>query len=297
MIARGEVLAFVGAAVCAVGIGLVQPALARTVKTVRLKDETSALPPPRDLRALTFGYQAATADVLWATLLVEYGLHSEEKRPFKSLRRYLDGILALEPDHPTLFQFVDALLVFKPGEVATDDDARAARAYLELGTKARPFDPERWLHYGQFIAFLAPSFLKDEAEIDQWRKDGALAMARAIELGSDPDRSLTVATLLGRAGEQKAAIRQLQHAYALTDADNWQTRQQLLLRLAKLQGSVDVEATVGYVEREWKTRYPFLSRDAALLIGPYRSTAACAGPDARGSKECPDDWSAATRDR
>jgi hypothetical protein len=282
------------AAAAALGIDLVQPGLASSLEKVRLTDDITALPPPEQLRALTFGYHAAAADVLWASLLVQYGLHSEEHRAFRGVTRYLDGILELEPTHPTLYRFVDTLLVYRPGEKATDQEARASRAYLERGTRERPYDHEVWLHYGQFIAFLAPTFLTNEQEIEQWRTDGAMAMARAIDLGSNPDRTLTVATLLGKAGKRKAEIQQLQRKYALTD--NPDTRQQILLRLANLQGSVEVESQVGSFEHEWRTHYPFLTRGAALLVGPERPAAACAGPEARWRKECPADWSAATGD-
>jgi hypothetical protein len=268
--------------------------MASAAKKVRLSDDITALPPPKQLRTMTFGYHTAAADVLWATLMVEYGIHSEEHRVFHGVSRYLDGILELEPTHSMVYRFVDTLLVYRPGgEIATEKEVHESRAYLERGTRERPYDPDVWLHYGQFIAFLAPTFLKDEEEIQRWRKEGALAMARAIELGSNPDRTLTVASLLGRAGERKAAIQQLQRAFALTE--NPDTRQQIVLQLARLKGNGDVENRVGTFERQWRTHYPFLTREGALLLGPERPTAKCAGPTS-GTKDCPPDWSAATSD-
>ena len=296
--ARSSFVGVLGLVLAIGAIAVTQPGLARTVTKVKLGEDVSALPPPAELRALSLGYRAALADVLWASLLVEWGRRAEEHRKFPEIQRYLDGILALAPDHPTLYRFVDTLLVYRPGEVGTEADARAARAYLERGTKERPYDPDVWLQYGQFIAFLAPTFLKDEAEIQAWRREGALAMARSIELGSTPDRSITVATLLGKAGERKAAIQQLERAYALTE--NPDTRRQILLKLGYLRGKVEVDTRVGAFEYEWRTRYPFLTREGALLLGPASSPAACAGPsrryEARDRRECAPDWTAATRD-
>jgi hypothetical protein len=285
----GELAAFGVALVCALGIRSVQPALAAKVSKVHVKDDTSALPPPQELRALTFGYHAATADVLWASLLVEHGIHFQEKRKFPGIRAYLDGIIELDPRHPMVYAFVDTLvLLAKPGEVGNEEDARAAREYLERGTKERPYDHDVWLHYGQYMAFLAPSFLQDPAEIERWRTEGALAISKSVLLGADPDRSLAAATLLSRAGEKKAAILQLQRAYAI--ADNPDTRLQILGKLRRLETTPDAEGTVARVEHEWRSRYPFLSRHAAILIGPYRATAACAGPEPSRAPGCAGTW-------
>jgi hypothetical protein len=274
----------------AIGIALFQPRLADEAKTVKQRDDVFVLPPPAQLRAMTLGYKHATADLLWAKLLVEWGTHNQEKRPFPDVTRYLDGILAVEPDFPTLYEFVDTILVYGPTP-GTPDDARTARAYLERGTRERPYDHAVWLHYGQFLAFLAPSFLTDKAEIDSWRKDGAFALMRAVELGGDPDRSLSASTILTAAGEKKAVIRGLQRSYAMTDDP--ETRRQIAFKLQRLEASSDAETAVSIVENEWRKKYRFLSRSAALLLGPSRSPAACAGPSSYERKECPRDWSMA----
>jgi hypothetical protein len=291
---RSDLVGFAAIAVCAATIGLVQSPLAATEKRVQLTDDTAALPPPRQLRVMSLGYRSALADLLWAKLLVEQGVRSEQKRTFESLPQYLDGIIELEPDHQTLYQFVDTLVVYKPGAVGTEADARRARSYLERGTRERPYDHEVWLRYGQFSAFLGPSYLSNGEEIERWRTEGAFAIAHAVELGADADRSLAASTLLSKAGESKAAIKQLQNAYALTE--NPDTRMQIVLKLRRLQASVDVEAAVSVIEQEWRSRYPFLSRGEALLIGPHRDPAACAGPGAYESKVCAADWAGATRD-
>ena len=290
----GDLLGLLSAALCAAAIGVVQPSAAAKLENIRLDDGAAALPPPKQLRAMTFGYHAAAADLLWAKLIAEYGIRSEQKRTFEALPRYLDAVLELEPDHRTLYQFVDTLFFFKPGAKATAEDARASRAYLERGTRERSYDHEVWLHYGQFIAFLAPSLLTDEAEIERWRKEGALAIAHAVELGADADRSLAASTILRKSGDATANIQHLQRAYALTD--NPDTRHQIRLKLQTLQARSDIETTVEIVERDWRSRYPFLSRGAGLIVGPHRDPALCAGPHAHGRKECPEDWTAAIRD-
>src|SRR5262249_487960 len=144
--------------VCGAGIALVQPGLAATVNATK-RDDINPLPPPTQLRAMAFGYRSAAADLLWAKMIVEHGLRWEEKRRFPGVPQYIGGIIAADPDHPILYQFVDSLLLYQPlggGE----EEARLARRYLEQATASHPYDAEVWFHYGQFMAFLAPSFLK-----------------------------------------------------------------------------------------------------------------------------------------
>jgi hypothetical protein len=272
----------------AIGISRFQPDLAREVHKVKQRDDVFLLPPPAELRAMTLGYNAAATDLLWAKMILEYGVHWQEKRNFPDVTRYIDGILAIEPDYQTLYLYVDTVLIWTY-KGATEQDARTARAYLERGTKERPYDAEVWLHYGQFIAFLAPSFLKDEAEIDAWRKEGALAIMKSVELGADAQRSLGAGAILRNAGERDATVRFFNRAYAM--ADDPETRAQILRKLAVLnQGSSDAETAISSVERECRARWGFLTRGECLLIGPERQPPACAGPLSWERRECPTNW-------
>ena len=119
------------ALVCVVGIAFVQPGLAASIHKVRQRDDVFLLPPPNQLRAMTLGYRAAATDLVWAKLILEYGLHWQEKRPFPDVTRYIDGIIALEPDFPTLYEFLDTIVVYSPPPGGTEADARIARTYLE----------------------------------------------------------------------------------------------------------------------------------------------------------------------
>ncbi len=274
-----------------IGIGYLQPTLAKSAHQIRQRDDVFLMPPPNQLRAMTLGYRAAAADLMWAKLILEYGLHWQEKRPFPDAPRYIDGLIALEPDFPPLYDFVDTILVYPAPPGGTEEDTRTARRYLERGTRERPYDPNTWLRYGQFIAFTAPSFLKDEKEIDRWRVEGAKAIVHAVELGSDAQRGLAATSILDRAGEQKATIAGLERLYAMTDDP--EVREQYSLRLAKLKGTAEAEQSVSVVEREWRTHYQFLTRGQTLLVGPRRSPTACAGPGSFDRRGCAADWSAA----
>lgn len=275
------------------GISSVQPQLAKSVLSVKQRDDAVLLPSPSQLRVMTLGHRAAVTDVLWAKLILEYGIHWQEKRKFPDVTRYLDGIIALEPDYPILYDFVDTILMYPGPAGATEEDARVARRYLERGTRERPYDAKVWLHYGQFIAFMAPSFLTDKNEIEQWRHDGAMALAHAVELGADAQRSLAASTILSKAGERKAAIAHLQRAYAMTD--DLEMREQFLLKLHALQADAEAERAVTFVDFELRAHYPFVSRGIGLLIGPRIPPVACAGPASHARRGCARDWQEAIR--
>ena len=285
----GAVVAIALLAAGAAGIALVQPSLAATSHAVKMREDVYVLPPPEELRVATLGYKSAAADVLWSNLLVQYGIHVAEKRPFPDLPKYLDAVLALEPDYRAVFEYCDTLIVFRP-PVGTADDARLARSYLERGVAARPYDWRVWLHYGQFVAFLGPSFLTAHDEKERWRKEGSEAILRAVELGADADSAISAATILSKTNERDASIAQLQRAYALTDDP--QTRQEIAAKLDVLKAGAQretIEKNLHFIEDRWRSQYTFLSRDAYLIVGPPVDPLACAGPDAPRAT-CANDW-------
>jgi hypothetical protein len=284
---RSTLAALLFAVVGIAGVGVLQPELARQIHKVNQRDDAYVLPPPSQIRALSFGYRAAMTDLLWAKLLVENGTHWAEHRGFPDVTRYVEAIIGVEPDFQTIYLYCDTIVLYLPGG-ANEGDVYKVRKFLERGTRERPYDPEVWLHYGQFTAFFAPSFLKDEREIEQWRKDGAFALMHAVDLGANTDRSLAAATILDKAGERDAAVKGMERKYALTDDP--EERRQILGKLNKLRGSFDAQIAVDAVEHEWQERWPFLPRGTALLIGPPRPADLCAGPQAFERKGCPQDW-------
>ncbi len=275
------------AILCGLGIAAVQPGLAQNVHKVKQLDDVALLPPPDELRAMSLGYRGAMADVVWSQLVYQYGLRWVEHRPFPDVMRYIDAILALDPESQNVFLYADTLVMYRP-EGATEEDARAVRALLERGTKQRPYDPEVWLRAGQYEAFLGPSFLKDDKELDEWRRAGALKIAHAVELGSNPDRSLAAASILRKSGERDAALRIAQVSYAMTDDP--ELKRQLLFKIKQNGGTDDAEQAASVVDSELRGRWGFLSRGTGLLIGPARGPASCAGTQSYDRKRCVRDW-------
>lgn len=279
--------------VSALGVARTQPRLAQSAHDAKEKDEIYAFPPPATLKAAVLGYDAAAVDLLWAKLLVEFGIHWHEKREFHA-DPFIEAILYLEPTYDRVYRFADTLLCYHPLH-ANEADARKTRAILERGTRERPWDYEVWQEYGQFSAFLGPGFLtKDDeaAERDRWRREGALAMAKASDLGARGFGALIAATMLERYGEHEAAIEALERQYAAHDDPDERAEIQAKIDRLKEGKRFAVQASaiakIDAIGADWR----FLTKDQFLLLGPFPDPALCAGLAASGTPECPQDWDA-----
>jgi hypothetical protein len=292
--AAGAVLLMVSAAA---GVAATQPRLATTVHTVKEGYDLVVFPPPAQLRAALLGWDAPAVDMLWAKLLVEYGTHFSEHRDFVEIPRYVDAIIELEPDYEPLYKYVDTMLAYRPMQ-GTESDVRLVRGYLERGTRELPQSWRVWSKYGQFIALVAPSFLKDPAEIEAWRRDGAEAMEHAVELGADPDTALAATSMLSRAGATREAIRYLENAYAFTEHPSMHEIHEAIGKRLEALSSVAMrdaaDAAMRAIDDRWARELPDVSRDQYLLLGPVTDPARCAGPDALDDVACSHSWQAIT---
>ena len=275
----------------AFGVARLQPQLAKRVHAIKEGEEVYALPPPAVLHEATLGWDAAAVDLLWASLLVEYGVHWSEHREFRAVASYVDAILELEPTYAPVYRYVDSMLAYRPLR-GTEDDVRAARGYLERGMRERPDDARIWMQYGEFMAFIAPSFLRAKSEQDAYRKAGAEAIGHAVELGADVDRALSAANILTRVGATEAGIRYLERAYAITPTSS-EEHKAIGLKLAELKEtafSESADSAQRAIDGRWARELPTLTRDQYLLVGPKIDVARCAGPQAADESDCARDW-------
>jgi hypothetical protein len=285
--------------VSAGGIAAVQPRLARVVHEVKERDDVIPLPSASMLRVAVLGWNAAAVDWLWADLLGEHGTHWSEHRDFTQIPRYIDGILALEPSYQPLYQYVDTLLAYRPLQ-GTESDARLARVYLERGTVELPQDPRVWRRYGEYLAFLGPSFLADREERAQWKREGAVAIGHAVELGADADGALEAASLLSGSGPAatKEITRYLEHAYAFTDHPMMEELHEKIGReLQELHETAFRDATdkaIRTVDDRHRAELPNVSREFYLLLGPIVDVSRCAGraasDEGAGGGPCARSW-------
>jgi tetratricopeptide (TPR) repeat protein len=291
-------------ALAAALIASVRYPLSAAFHKVRAKTDVYALPSPEHAIVLSLGYRTALADLLFAHVLVSYGLHFEEKRRFEFVGNYLDTINALDPKFQRPYRFADTLLTIQP-KAPRERDYRKAREILERGLRERPHDAELWSTAGQFLAYLAPPHLKDEKVKQEWRMAGARTLARACELVSKneniPYHCITAAHLFSRAGERSAVIDFLQRILAVSDDE--EIRRLALGYLEKTvseQQRAEVEARYKRFAEAWRGDLPFVKKDLLLVIGPAFDPARCAGLGEGNGAACATtwrDWAALTAPR
>ena len=177
-------------------------------------------------------------------------------------------------------------------------DVRLARTYLERGTRALPQDAQMWMRYGQFIAFVAPSFLKDPAETKEWRRDGAEALEHAVELGAEPDQALVATSMLTKAGATREVIAYLEKAYAFSEHPAMREIHEAIgKRLEALSATTRrdaADAAERAIDARWARELPAVSRGDFVLLGPVADVARCAGTSAAGDVACARSWDEVT---
>jgi hypothetical protein len=277
---RGDVLA----ALCAViGLALVvveRAPLSHAHQRTKEGGDVYTLAPPQQVVVTSLGYRAAAADLILAHALVSAGLHLQEKRLFEFAADYLDTVNALDPKFRDGYRFADAIITLQTVPVPVDKYYRA-RDILRRGTRELPYDQELWSAAGQFLAYLAPSVLKTEAEREAWRQEGARFLARACELiGTNeniPYHCYTASTLFSRAGNNDAS-RALLHKMRLL-VDDPDLLKMIDFKLATLEGESarqEARERSARFERWWRDDMPSLSRVSVAALGPGFDPFACA---------------------
>lgn len=278
----------------ALSIGWLRPRIAERFHQLKITSDVYALPSPEQTVVASLGYRSALADLIFAHVLVSYGLHFQEKRRFEFVGNYLDTVNALDPKFRDPYRFADTLLTLGP-VAPREEDYHKARAVLERGLAQHPHDGELHATAGQFMAYLAPSHLKDPAQKKEFRLAGAKVLARACELVGEnesiPYHCLTAADLFTRAGEREATIQFLERV--LSVVDNEEVRNLALGYLEKKVSEREHERVSRRLQafrERWSQDLPFTSKDTMLVIGPKTDIARCAGPERAGEPECPTSW-------
>ena len=263
---------------------------------LRVLTDVYALPAPEQLAVASLGYRSGVADILYANILVSYGIHFQEKRRFEYVGNYLDAITTLDPSIRTAFMYADTLLVLQPVAPRFEDYFKA-REILERGMQALPHDAELSLNTGQFMAFLAAPHFKDKQLKEQWQLDGARVMAKACEFVSSneniPYHCITAAGLFSKAGEREAAIRFLERVLAVSDDDEIRRMAiRYLERLYRDEQRARSDARLRRFREVCASGSALHQQEHALLLGPPFDSARCAGTTSAGSPGCATTWRA-----
>jgi hypothetical protein len=277
---KRTLLAVVGvAASLSVSVAL-RARLLEMARDVRRTHDSYYLPGPDMTVVMSLGYRAALADLVFAHVLVSYGLHFQEKRRFEAVTSYLDAIIALDPKYREAYRLADTFITLQPKPPRLED-YRNARRIEARGLAEFPYDQELWLIAGQYLAYIAANQVP-AAERDEWRFDGAKKLARSCELiGSNqniPHHCITAAALFNEAGKRDLVRGFLERVLAISDDQEIQSI-----------ASGYLGRVVNDAERErlddrnrrfralWGRDLTFVSREMFSLLGPQFDPARCAG--------------------
>jgi hypothetical protein len=278
----------------ALSIASLRSRLATHFQAVQLESDDYLLPPTEQTVSGSLGYRSALADLIYAHVLVSYGIHFQEKHNFEFVGSYLDTVNALDPKFRDPYRFADTLLTLQPKEVGLASYVKA-RQILERGLRELPFDTELWSSTGQFMAYIAAPRFSDENLAAEWRLEGARKLARACELISNneniPYHCINAATLLSEAGEQAASKKFLERIQIVNDDPEIQALASAALRrISSPESSQDLEERLKRVTAVWVKDLPFVTRTALFVLNPGTDPALCAGLMHTGDVACASSW-------
>jgi len=288
---RTDLVAFALIALAAIAVSRLRPPLNSAFLSTKNRDDVYTLPPNGQLTAMSLGYRSALADVIFAHLLVSSGIHFQEKRGFEFAGNYVEAVNALDPQFELPYRMADGLITLQVKPV-TVDAYRQARRILERGMAEFPYSQEMWTSAGMFLAYLGPTGNIEGDELADWKLAGGRALARSCELvGSrepPPRQCIVAAGLLSKAGEAAAARQFIERMLALNEDP--EVRRYMSALLEQKVGAEErdrLRERREQFKRAWSADLPFVSRGAALTIGPRWDSAACAG-----AAECATSWRA-----
>jgi hypothetical protein len=266
----------------ALAIAYVRPKAVAGVRDIKRGSDVLTLPPPEMLVAASLGYRSALADYLYTNTVITYSIHSEEHRRWEFVGQYLDSIVALDPNFCQTYRYADTFIIYQPIGSPGPEEVRHARRLLEKGLDVCATDGRLWLSAGQFMVFIGPQFLNDDAEKADFRAAGAKMLARAAELVTDNEnvrwQALAAAGVFTREGNREAAIAFLERVYHVTDDDKLKANIADRLALLRQEGALDEARRRAEVFSEMCARdLPFVSRTGMLVLGPAYDAATCAG--------------------
>lgn len=293
---RGRAVAVAVLVASVSAVALARPRLVTQERAAKDDSDLYTLPPPDAMPAVSLGYRAALADLLFTSTIITYGIHAEERRRFDAVADYLDAIVELDPTFREPYRFADMLIIYQAVGNPTPEHVRRARRILDRGLEMRPNDGPLWLSAGQFMAFIAPQWLTDEKEKVEYRAIGAKELARAGELADDRNvnvgwQALAAAGVFTKEGETQAAISYLERAYAVTD--DAELREAIAKRLAALQHDAELSRAQRLYEAfraSWQADLPSASPTRLLVLGPPWDVAACAGRMDSDAVRCAKSW-------
>lgn len=281
-------------------VALCRPSLTHSYGELRLTSDVLKLPKPEQTKVLTLGYRSAAAGMLYADMLVSYGMHMNQKRRFEFAGQYCDTINALAPEFRDPYLFADTVITAQPQGTMTPELQREAffkaREVLERGTRNLPLDTEVWYAAGLYTAYFVPPHLDTAEEVNAWKLAGAKMLQRACMLVDSNDNipyhCILAASLLERGGQREASIRFAQRMLAITDDPGIAKRAELFLKRQLKERELErTMMRMDQFEKQRREDLYFVGKDQYLVVGPPFDAARCAGLS-NETPQCATSWRA-----
>lgn len=240
-------------------------------------EEYVLLPPASAAPYLYAGYNHLGADLTWVRLLVYYGSARLGESDLRYLERFIDNVIALDPDFRRIYEWASYAVTFKGskkvknGEVfiqATQDEFKTSVHYLREGIKRFPesYDLQQALAMRLWWD-LEP---KSEEEKRANRAEAAALMERAVRLpDAPPDAGTLAATMLSSIGELQHAKQTLREMLLTTDDERARAKllQGFRNMFAEREAEILARAKASF-DAQRKRQLPNLPADLFVLLGP-----------------------------
>jgi hypothetical protein len=168
----------------------------------------NSLPTPDVAPIALLGYREAAADLYWARALVYYGSGVMGENDFRYLTRFIDVILALDPNFKRVYSWAADAVTFKEGK-ATQEEYSLSLEYLERAMKRYQDDYNYFWRAG--LRYWADLHSDDKEKVRKWRERGAELIEEAIHKPNAPaDLATLAASMRTKLGQNERAIKMLQ---------------------------------------------------------------------------------------
>ncbi|MEZ4269754.1 MAG: hypothetical protein R3F39_25635 [Myxococcota bacterium] len=253
-----------------VGVALLATLLTRTsridlrfdaAQTARAEDaETSYLPPPIALEALSLGRPAFVADMVFIRANFYFIGHLFTDRIFKWLDLYVETILALDETNPRVYEWASQAV--KYGQLISNETLERSNYYAEQGIERFP---DTWrLYFDIGFNYYLEWKVDSPAERDQMRKKALPYFSIAASLpGSSLDPNFVTELYLQESDVEMALF----HAYLRYWEANEREKVALRERIAAFESQAASERLES-TEKRWRERFPFLPYSLFVLTGP-----------------------------
>ena len=225
--------------------------------------ETSYIAPPAVLKVMGLGHQSFVADVLFLRANMYFVNHLFGDRIFTWLDLYLDAILALDPDNPTVYEWASQAVKF--GQLITNESLERSNDYARRGIERFP---DHWRFYFDIGFNYQIEWQPADDEERQRMRDKALPYfsIAAMLPNSRMDPNFLTEMHLQRNDVEMALF----HAYNRYWEANEREKEALRGRIGRYESHAAANGLEA-IEARWKTSYSYMPMRLFELIGPQQS--------------------------